>query len=115
MRKICSDNRGHLTPCCPDRKSAEDHDRPFRCQQEAWPALRRRSSLAAGQSFGINSSGLGNHEYRYSEGAPNRLPTVVGELVRRPVDLSRFGSRAVFQVSFLRVKIGLDVAHRSGY
>jgi putative tryptophan/tyrosine transport system substrate-binding protein len=28
-----------------------------------------------------------NYEYRYSEGAPDRLAAVVGELVRRPVDL----------------------------
>jgi hypothetical protein len=28
-----------------------------------------------------------NYEYRYSEGMPDRLATVVGELVRRPVDL----------------------------
>jgi putative ABC transport system substrate-binding protein len=28
-----------------------------------------------------------NYEYRYSEGAPDRLAVVVGELVRRPVDL----------------------------
>jgi putative tryptophan/tyrosine transport system substrate-binding protein len=28
-----------------------------------------------------------NYEYRYSEGVPDRLATVVGELVRRPVDL----------------------------
>jgi putative ABC transport system substrate-binding protein len=28
-----------------------------------------------------------NYEYRYSEGAPDRLATVVGELIRRPVDL----------------------------
>jgi putative ABC transport system substrate-binding protein len=28
-----------------------------------------------------------NYEYRYSEGVPDRLAAVVGELVRRPVDL----------------------------
>src|SRR5262249_37985860 len=28
-----------------------------------------------------------NYEYRYSEGVPDRLATVMGELVRRPVDL----------------------------
>ena len=28
-----------------------------------------------------------NYEYRYSEGVPDRLATIVGELVRRPVDL----------------------------
>ena len=28
-----------------------------------------------------------NHEYRYSEGAPDRVATVVGELVRCPVHL----------------------------
>ena len=34
-----------------------------------------------------------NYEYRYSEGAPDRLATVVGELVRRPVDLiATFGT-----------------------
>jgi len=33
------------------------------------------------------------YEYRYSEGAPDRLATVVGELVRRPVDLiATFGT-----------------------
>jgi ABC-type uncharacterized transport system substrate-binding protein len=35
------------------------------------------------------------YEYRYSEGAPDRLATVVGELVRRPVDLiATFGTAA---------------------
>jgi ABC-type uncharacterized transport system substrate-binding protein len=34
-----------------------------------------------------------NYEYRYSEGAPDRLATVVGELIRRPVDLiATFGT-----------------------
>jgi putative tryptophan/tyrosine transport system substrate-binding protein len=34
-----------------------------------------------------------NYEYRYSEGAPNRLAAVVGELIRRPVDLiATFGT-----------------------
>src|SRR5439155_27186697 len=28
-----------------------------------------------------------NYEYRYTEGVPDRLAAVVGELVRRPVDL----------------------------
>ena len=28
-----------------------------------------------------------NYEYRYSEGVPDRLVTVVSELIRRPVDL----------------------------
>src|SRR5262245_46221219 len=28
-----------------------------------------------------------NYEYRYSEGVPDRLAAVVGELIRRPVDL----------------------------
>src|SRR5215475_9638681 len=28
-----------------------------------------------------------NYEYRYSEGVPDRLTAVVGELIRRPVDL----------------------------
>jgi ABC-type uncharacterized transport system substrate-binding protein len=34
-----------------------------------------------------------NYEYRYSEGAPDRLATVVGERIRRPVDLiATFGT-----------------------
>jgi putative ABC transport system substrate-binding protein len=34
-----------------------------------------------------------NYEYRYSEGVPERLATVVGELIRRPVDLiATFGT-----------------------
>src|SRR5262244_4117252 len=34
-----------------------------------------------------------NYEYRYSEGVPDRLATVVGELIRRPVDLiATFGT-----------------------
>jgi ABC-type uncharacterized transport system substrate-binding protein len=34
-----------------------------------------------------------NYEYRYSEGAPERLAAVVGELIRRPVDLiATFGT-----------------------
>jgi putative tryptophan/tyrosine transport system substrate-binding protein len=34
-----------------------------------------------------------NYEYRYSEGAPDRLAAVVGELIRRPVDLiATFGT-----------------------
>jgi putative tryptophan/tyrosine transport system substrate-binding protein len=33
------------------------------------------------------------YEYRYSEGAPDRLATIVGELIRRPVDLiATFGT-----------------------
>jgi putative ABC transport system substrate-binding protein len=35
------------------------------------------------------------YEHRYSEGAPDRLATVVGELIRRPVDLiATFGTAA---------------------
>jgi putative ABC transport system substrate-binding protein len=35
------------------------------------------------------------YEYRYSEGAPDRLATIVGELVQRPVDLiATFGTAA---------------------
>ena len=34
-----------------------------------------------------------NYEYRYSEGAPDHLAAVVGELIRRPVDLiATFGT-----------------------
>ena len=34
-----------------------------------------------------------NYEYRYSEGAPDRLAAVMGELIRRPVDLiATFGT-----------------------
>ena len=34
-----------------------------------------------------------NYEYRYSEGAPDRLAAVVGELIRRPVDMiATFGT-----------------------
>jgi putative tryptophan/tyrosine transport system substrate-binding protein len=42
------------------------------------PALRE-FGYVEGQSI--------NYEYRYSEGVPDRLAAVVGELVRRPVDL----------------------------
>src|SRR5262249_51530888 len=36
-----------------------------------------------------------DYEYRYSEGAPDRLATIMGELVRRPVDLlATFGTAA---------------------
>src|SRR5262245_56343712 len=35
------------------------------------------------------------YEYRYGEGAPNRLATVAAELVRRPVDLiATYGTQA---------------------
>jgi putative ABC transport system substrate-binding protein len=47
-----------------------------------WQAFRqalRELGYVEGQSI--------NYEYRYSEGVPDRLATVVGELVRRPVDL----------------------------
>jgi putative tryptophan/tyrosine transport system substrate-binding protein len=37
------------------------------------------------------------YEYRYGEGAPDRLATVADELVRRPVDLiSTYGTRATY-------------------
>src|SRR5260370_21791643 len=47
-----------------------------------WHSFRqalREFGYAEGQSI--------NYEYRYSEGMPDRLSAVVGELVRRPVDL----------------------------
>jgi putative ABC transport system substrate-binding protein len=47
-----------------------------------WQSFRqalREFGYAEGQSI--------NYEYRYSEGMPDRLAAVVGELVRRPVDL----------------------------
>jgi putative ABC transport system substrate-binding protein len=39
------------------------------------------------REFGYVEGQSINNEYRYSEGVPNRLAAVVGELVRRPVDL----------------------------
>jgi putative tryptophan/tyrosine transport system substrate-binding protein len=39
------------------------------------------------REFGYVEGQSINYEYRYSGGAPNRLAAVVGELVRRPVDL----------------------------
>ena len=39
------------------------------------------------REFGYVEGQSINYEYRYSEGVPNRLAAVVGELVRRPVDL----------------------------
>jgi putative ABC transport system substrate-binding protein len=52
--------------------------------QTFWQALRELGYVE-GQTV--------NYEYRYSEGAPDRVATVVGELVRRPVDLiATFGT-----------------------
>src|SRR5258708_35369306 len=39
------------------------------------------------REFGYVEGESINYEYRYSEGVPDRLAAVVGELVRRPVDL----------------------------
>jgi putative tryptophan/tyrosine transport system substrate-binding protein len=39
------------------------------------------------REFGYVGGQSVNYEYRYSEGVPDRLAAVVGELVRRPVDL----------------------------
>jgi putative tryptophan/tyrosine transport system substrate-binding protein len=39
------------------------------------------------REFGYIEGESVNYEYRYSEGVPDRLAAVVGELVRRPVDL----------------------------
>src|SRR5215468_235759 len=47
-----------------------------------WQAFRQ-----ALREFGYVEGQSVNYEYRYSEGMPDRLATVVGELVRRPVDL----------------------------
>jgi putative ABC transport system substrate-binding protein len=53
-----------------------------------WQAFRqalREHGYVEGQSI--------NYEYRYSEGVPDRLPTIVGELIRRPVDVvATFGT-----------------------
>src|SRR6266699_5008145 len=47
-----------------------------------WHSFRR-----ALREFGYVEGQSINYEYRYSEGVPDRLAAVVGELVRRPVDL----------------------------
>jgi putative tryptophan/tyrosine transport system substrate-binding protein len=39
------------------------------------------------REFGYIEGESVNYEYRYSEGVPDRLEAVVGELIRRPVDL----------------------------
>src|SRR5262249_32262033 len=39
------------------------------------------------REFGYVEGQSVNYEYRYSEGVPDRLAAVMGELVRRPVDL----------------------------
>jgi ABC-type uncharacterized transport system substrate-binding protein len=53
-----------------------------------WQAFRQ-----ALRELGYAEGETVNYEYRYSEGAPDRLATVVGELIRRPVDLiATFGT-----------------------
>jgi putative ABC transport system substrate-binding protein len=53
-----------------------------------WQAFRQ-----ALRELGYAESETVNYEYRYSEGAPDRLAMVVGELIRRPVDLiATFGT-----------------------
>jgi putative ABC transport system substrate-binding protein len=47
-----------------------------------WHSFRR-----ALREFGYVEGQNINYEYRYSEGMPDRLAAVMGELVRRPVDL----------------------------
>jgi ABC-type uncharacterized transport system substrate-binding protein len=47
-----------------------------------WQAFRQ-----ALRELGYVDGETVNYEYRYSEGVPDRLATVVGELIRRPVDL----------------------------
>src|SRR5499425_3337526 len=47
-----------------------------------WQAFRQ-----ALRKLGYIEGETVNYEYRYSEGVPDRLAAVVGELVRRPVDL----------------------------
>jgi putative ABC transport system substrate-binding protein len=55
-----------------------------------WQAFRQ-----ALRELGYTEGETVNYEYRYSEGAPDRLATAVGELVRRPVDLiATFGTPA---------------------
>jgi putative ABC transport system substrate-binding protein len=61
-----------------------------------------------------------NYEYRYSEGAPDRLATVVSELVRRPVDLiATFGTpptqaAQAATTTITIVMIGIGDAVRAG-
>src|SRR5215831_18264230 len=56
-------------------------------------APRWQSFRQALRELGYVEGQTVNYEYRYSEGAPDRLATVVGELVRRPVDLiATFGT-----------------------
>ncbi len=61
-----------------------------------------------------------NYEYRYSEGVPDRLATVVGELIRRPVDLiATFGTPATQAAKAATttipiVMIGIGDAVRAG-
>jgi len=54
-----------------------------------WQSFRhglRQQGYVEGQSIA--------YEYRYSEGVPERLETIVGELIRRPVDLiATFGTQ----------------------
>ena len=53
-----------------------------------WQAFRQ-----ALRELGYVEGETVNYEYRYSEGVPDRLATVVGELIRRPVDLiTTFGT-----------------------
>ncbi|HKF13265.1 MAG TPA: ABC transporter substrate-binding protein [Xanthobacteraceae bacterium] len=53
-----------------------------------WQAFRQ-----ALRKLGYIEGETVNYEYRYSEGVPDRLATVVGELIRRPVDLiATFGT-----------------------
>jgi ABC-type uncharacterized transport system substrate-binding protein len=53
-----------------------------------WQAFRQ-----ALRELGYAEGETVNYEYRYSEGAPDRLAMVVGELIRRPVDLiATFGT-----------------------
>jgi len=55
-----------------------------------WQAFRQ-----ALRELGYTEGETVNYEYRYSEGAPDRLATAVGELIRRPVDLiATFGTPA---------------------
>src|SRR5262245_21399903 len=56
-------------------------------------ASRWQSFRQALRELGYVEGQTVNYEYRYSEGAPDRLATVVGELIRRPVDLiATFGT-----------------------
>jgi putative ABC transport system substrate-binding protein len=53
-----------------------------------WQAFRQ-----ALRDFGYIEGQSVNYEYRYSEGVPERLSDIVGELIRRPVDLiATFGT-----------------------